>query len=81
MIELPRELFQRLQKNELKQLALLMSEGWFKKCVVFAISQMAITGASSESLQGANTFINTLENLTDETPVGGHFPAKELQTM
>lgn len=73
MIDSPRALFQKSCKEEMKLLALALSEAWFKKAVIYAQAQMTADNTDKTKLEGANLLLTKLTELSEEIPpeVGG----------
>lgn len=73
MITSPRSLFQKACKEEMKQLALAISEPWFQKSITYALAQMSADNTDNVKLQGANLLLMKLQELSEEIPpeVGG----------
>lgn len=85
-MQTPRQTFQKLNKEDVAQLALTLDESWFKRCVIAALAEIAFATAlstpevSGRALLGANTFLKVLHDLAAETPAEKQFSAPELST-
>ncbi len=79
MIPSPKEIFQKLDKDAVAQLAQVCSEGWFQRSISTALAQMAFNHQSQE-ISGANAFISALYSLHAEKAEAKLPPIAKLDT-
>lgn len=80
MIIPPRQLFQKLHKEDMGKLAIVVNEGWFQRAMSFALAQLAFEGTEKAKLEGANLFVTALENLASEPLPPMSMPDKSALT-
>lgn len=61
----PLETFQSLCRPQMEELANAVSAPWFRESTTYALSHMAISGASKEELAGAERFVDALQKLSE----------------
>lgn len=76
----PRDLFQKLHKEDVKALALAVNESWMQRAITYTLADLSSRGLSAERLAGANQFIETLTTLADEQKPMESPPDKSLKS-
>lgn len=74
----PRDLFQQ-RRNDAETLAAQANEPYMRTAMVYALSQLALNGASEAELKGARAFIHTFLNLSEKPSAPVTYPPKTLE--
>jgi len=71
--------FQKFQKESYEVLRVESRRGWFKTSLANGLAMLADQGATAQEINGANRFIESLNNLAADKVEIKRFPVKELQ--
>jgi hypothetical protein len=78
MIESPKSLFQQAHKDAAEALSVMSRERVLRLATVFAISEMASTGATKEQMDGALRYSHILMNLGEPIEKAVTYPTKQV---
>lgn len=82
----PIQIFQKLNKEDVRSLAIALSESWMQRCLLAALAQIATMPMSTERLAGANILLDVLHKLTVEgtdskTPPSPTLPTYDIENL
>lgn len=75
----PKDIFQQSCKSDAETLANTINQPWMRTAMIYAVSQLSLSGASEQEIAGARKFITTLINLSETQKPEPAYPSKELQ--
>ena len=62
----PIQTFQKLNKDDVRQLAVAIAEPWMQRSIMAALAQIATMNLNNHQLYGANIFLHVFRQLTVE---------------
>ena len=77
----PKSDFKKFQPAAFDELRPAVQMGWFKTAVVYALADLTSRGATDQEINGANRFVELLNNLAADEVKITRLPVKSLQFL